>query len=58
MHNWLRVIMNEDNFSLTSLVFWPYHSWIDAQIEMYVRRANQLPNNSAYESIKAKLNDH
>jgi hypothetical protein len=50
--------MNEDNFSLTSLVFWPYHSWIDAQIEMYVRRANQLPNNSAYESIKAKLNDH
>lgn len=50
--------MNEDNFSLTSLVFWPYHSWIDTQIEIYVRRANQLPFNTAFLSIKKKLNEN
>ena len=47
--------MNEDNFSLTSFVFWPYHSWIDAQIEIYVRRANAAPDGKPFQTLKNKL---
>lgn len=40
MHNNLRVILNDGTYSVTSLLFWPYHSWIDAQVEIKIRRSN------------------
>jgi hypothetical protein len=40
MHNYFQIMMADVNFSVTSFVFWPYHSWIDCEIEMYIRRAN------------------
>jgi hypothetical protein len=37
MHNNMHFIMMDDNYSLTNLVFFLYHSWIDAQLEMKIR---------------------
>lgn len=31
-HDLFRLILNDGSFSVTSLLFWPYHSWVDAQI--------------------------
>ena len=32
--------MCDANFSVTSFIFWPYHSWIDCEIEIFIRRVN------------------
>lgn len=40
MHNYFQLMMCDATFSVTSFIFWPYHSWIDLEIESYVRRAN------------------
>ena len=43
-------------FSVTSLIFYPYHSWIDLQLELKVRRTNQ-EGNDGYESIRKFLDN-
>jgi hypothetical protein len=40
MHDLNRLIMADSSFSVNSLIFWPYHGWIDAIIEIYLRRQN------------------
>ena len=37
MHNNMHFAMIDGNFSLANLMFFPYHSWIDAQLEMKIR---------------------
>jgi hypothetical protein len=32
IHNNFRAILNDGTYSITSLIFFPYHSWIDAQV--------------------------
>lgn len=38
MHNMCFFIMLHDDFSLTNLMFFPYHSWIDIQLELRLRK--------------------
>lgn len=40
MHNLQRAMLSDSFFSVTTLMFWPYHSWIDAELEIFLRRAN------------------
>jgi hypothetical protein len=44
MHNYFQLMMCDATFSVTSFIFWPYHSWIDLEIESYVRRGNHNLN--------------
>ena len=37
MHNNMHFSMNHGLFSITNLMFFPYHSWIDAMLEMKIR---------------------
>jgi hypothetical protein len=37
MHNKLHFSMADGLYSLTNLMFFPYHTWIDVQIEMKLR---------------------
>ena len=37
-HDYFGFILNDGNFSVTSFIFWPYHSWIDYAIEVRLRR--------------------
>ena len=39
IHNYFQMMMQDTNFSITSFIFFPYHSWIDLSVEMYLRRA-------------------
>jgi hypothetical protein len=39
-HDLFRSILNDPSFSVTTFLFWPYHSWIDAQIEIKLRMGN------------------
>ena len=48
MHNHLHFTMVDGNFSLSNLLFFPYHSWIDIQLEMKLRMCN-------YESQAKKM---
>lgn len=45
MHNNFGTVLNNSVYSVTSLVFYPYHSWIDAQVEMKIRKSS---NNKEY----------
>jgi hypothetical protein len=38
-------------FSVTSLIFYPYHSWIDLQMELKIRRTN-AEGSAGFESIR------
>lgn len=40
MHNNMHFSMIDGNFSLTNLMFFCYHSWIDLQLEMKIRMCN------------------
>jgi hypothetical protein len=40
MHNNNGYILNDGAFSVTNLLFYPYHSWIDAMAEFKLRRGN------------------
>ena len=35
--------MSDPNFSLTNLIFFPFHSWIDYQLEVKVRQLSNDP---------------
>lgn len=37
LHNNMHFSMNNDFYSLTNMMFFPYHSWIDIQIELKLR---------------------
>lgn len=48
--------MKDQDFSPTSLIFFPFHTWIDAQYEIYIRRANQTKGKySDYNKLKDYL---
>ena len=57
MHNNFKWILSDATFSVTSLVFITYHSWIDAQIEFKLRRGNAPGNESDYYYMRNTLND-
>jgi hypothetical protein len=40
MHNNNSYILEDYSFSVTNLLFYPYHSWIDAMAEFKLRRGN------------------
>lgn len=48
MHDNLRFLLSHPQYSVTNLLFYPYHSWIDLELEMKLRlchnacQANQL----------------
>jgi hypothetical protein len=46
IHNNFGYILNDASFSVNSLVFYPYHSAIDAMIELKLRRGNAEDDNS------------
>jgi hypothetical protein len=54
MHNNMHFSMVDGNFSLTHLMFFPYHSWIDVMLEMKIRQCDtpQQANN-----LYKKLNE-
>lgn len=56
MHNNLRDILNDGTYSVTSLLFWPYHSWIDAQVEIKIRRSN-AEGKKDYDYMYTALNE-
>jgi hypothetical protein len=53
MHNNFGPILHNPVFSITSLIFFPYHIWIDTQLEIKIRQANR----SDYISIKNILTE-
>lgn len=50
MHLWLGSVLDHGSFSITSLLFFPYHGWIDAQVEIAIRRGNL--NSYTYSDIQ------
>ena len=46
MHDNLRFVFSDARFSLTSLLFFPYHAWVDVLLELFLRRMNFTPNGS------------
>lgn len=42
MHNNMHFSMMDDNYSISNLLFFLYHSWIDIQLEMKIRMCNNL----------------
>lgn len=57
LHNNFGYILSDASFSVTSLLFWTYHSWIDLQIEFKMRRANAQGNRADYDYLVKTLND-
>lgn len=57
LHNNFGYILSDPSFSVTSFVFWPYHSWIDLQIEFKMRRANAPGNASDYDYLVNTLDN-
>lgn len=57
MHNNFNYILSDAAFSVTSLLFWTYHSWIDLQIEFKMRRANAPGNTTDYDYLLNTLNN-
>lgn len=49
MHNNFGNIMSNAAYSVTSLIFYPYHSWIDAMVEIKLRRGNNPKVKSDYD---------
>ena len=47
MHDNLRFVFSDARFSLTSLLFFAYHSWVDALLELFLRRMNFTPRGAA-----------
>lgn len=54
-HDYFGFILNDGNFSITSFIFWPYHSWIDYAIEVRLRRGGSGPRTSDYQYLKGQL---
>lgn len=54
-HDYFGFILNDANFSVTSFIFWPYHSWIDYAIEVRLRRGGEEPHTSDYEYLKGQM---
>lgn len=57
MHNNFGYILNDSNFSVSSLIFYPYHSWIDAMVEIKLRRGNQEANAEDEDYLRNTLNN-
>jgi hypothetical protein len=55
MHNNFGFILSNPVFSVSCLMFYPYHSWIDAMLEMKLRRSNQSKGD--VESLRSTLNN-
>lgn len=56
MHNNFGFILMDSVFSVTSLIFYPYHSWIDLQMELKIRRTN-AEGSAGFESIRKFLDE-
>ncbi len=41
MHNNFGYLLQDATYSVTSLLFYPYHSWIDAMIQFKIRRSTK-----------------
>lgn len=54
-HDYFGFILNDGNFSVTSFIFWPYHSWIDYAIEVRLRRGGSESHTADYEFLKCQL---
>lgn len=52
MHNNFGYIMQDAAYSVTTLLFYTYHSWIDAMIQFKIRRATP----EDYDYFKTTLN--
>jgi hypothetical protein len=48
MHNNHSFILDDGSFSVTNLLFYSYHSWIDAMAEFKLRRGNAEPVDITY----------
>jgi hypothetical protein len=44
MHDYLQFSMSDVSFSLTNYLFFIYHSWIDAELELKIRKVRNLKN--------------
>jgi hypothetical protein len=44
MHNNLKFSMHDGLYSITNYLFYPYHSWIDVQLEMKIRSCQDQNN--------------
>ena len=41
IHNYYGFLLNDASYSVMNLLFYPYHSWIDAMVQFKLRRANE-----------------
>lgn len=44
MHDSMRFVFSDARFSLSSLLFFPFHTWVDVLLELFLRRMNFTPN--------------